>query len=400
MVGIDIWAKKKTYGVEICMARLVLDLCQAAGLLGLPEDQLESLPSSIRPYASLSSEEAQNLSQQLELELITLHSFKNLNEMSVVRRNFCVPLPQYRNEYSARTEQFNQGLARICSRKTYLSTQNVANICAHVLNSRGRPDIQSVNHLLVTFNRCQRNDLLKPTISLISDGHFRPNEITCASILRFYRQQNDEIRFMEYIALMRGEQGALMLARRHMKTIMNSEPSQGRIIPVGKKLLQGVTPSSLTLLEMIMGLAHFVGIEKTWTFCTNLGTLGWGFDYACIYMLLFRSSVESVSDICEEVWKEAEKLSALGYRLPKRLYALMIAIHKLENDQDRSWFVFEECIKQHPANELSLLVMVQERMRLIKQTRLAEKKVQQQVFDQLEAEEQFGPTAMPAQAIG
>jgi len=390
----QMWTNKKTYNVELCMARLVLELCIASGLSELQGEHLESLPLPIRPYAALSKDEAKSLARQLELELITLHSFTG--EVDPVRRGFLVPIPQYRNDYSERTEVFNSRLAGVLGSRKFLNSDTVATICADIMASIGRPDTQSVNHLLVAFTRFERHDLMKSTVSTIYDGHFRPNELTCATILRFYRQQKDEKRFMEYISLMRGKRGGLMLAKPHFKTFLHPEASRGRCIPAGSRIIQAVTPSPLTYLEMIMGLAQLVGIEKTWAFCNNLASYGWGLDFSCIYMLLFKSAVESATGLSQVLWAEAERLASFGHHLPKQLYALMIAIHKLENDKDRSWELFEDCLSQHPEQEFHILELVHERMKLIKRTRIAEKDVQQQTIDHLE--EAFNQTIVTSEA--
>ncbi|KAF2667932.1 hypothetical protein BT63DRAFT_415448 [Microthyrium microscopicum] len=373
------WTWKKLRTVEICTARLVLQLFQIAGFTDQPREIVESLPQSVQHYASLSRQQSDFALQQLELELFRLHSFVNDEDEPLAHLQFDVPIPRFNPNHSFETKSLLK-LSSIFHEKGAITPSTIARISAELLASEEPPTIHTVNCIFTAFLRHKRLELTEPLVSMLFDANLRPNEITCSSVLRHYRRAGDGDQFMQYIKLMRGQDRGLMLAKPWFKTINNLHKSQGRCFMLGtNKVVQATVPSPLTFLEIVLGLVQFAGLDTAWKFSLDLMPFGWTLDFPCIYILMFQAGVDATYDYCHEIWRQADRLSIHGHSIPKRLYALAIAVHHMEDQPDRCLTLFKESSNLYPDSEIEMMEMARERIKLIKQYRLVNKAAEMNV---------------------
>jgi hypothetical protein len=365
------WTPKKSYTVELSVARFVLKLFQAFELLGMQGQELDQMPRRLRPYAALTTEEAEDVLQQMELEQMDIMILDHAHVPSALKLERFLPTYAIHLDDSLYENLTTMKIKSLSQTDDIISPWAIAHLADVLLSSNRAPGIYSINQILYSFVKSQQEQLVGPVIDLLNDGHYRPNEVTCACVLRYYRQTNDRASFMEYLGKMRASNGHLMTTNRPVYADAVDEDlkaSQGRLVRfgnLGNKMAQAVHPSPITYLEMVTGMVQFVGLQKTWQFCQNLSEFGWGFDFACIYFLLFRAAVEGALVIALDLWRSAERLSSLGHVLPTRLQALMVSICEMENLDTDKLDIF-----RHGSATHELRILIDERTLLIKQFRI------------------------------
>ena len=104
----------------------------------------------------------------------------------------------------------------------------------------------------------------------------RPNEITCVAILDHYTETRRPELFSQFVALMRGANNALMLAR---PDITVNEAGQGRLIRVSEqKVYQKVYPTPMVFHSLMHGVLQFAGFDRAMDIYYEMKEDGWGLD--------------------------------------------------------------------------------------------------------------------------
>lgn len=88
----------------------------------------------------------------------------------------------------------------------------MAEVCQRLLLSRTPPNIHTYNLLLVRFCRLGRASLVYTVLESMEESHIRPNEITHATVLRFFTVTDNRDAFHMYVRRMEGWKRGLALA--------------------------------------------------------------------------------------------------------------------------------------------------------------------------------------------
>lgn len=149
-----------------------------------------------------------------------------------------------------------------------------AKICHNLLVSSAAPNLQTFNILLTGFRKWEQPHLVSKVINALYDCKIRPNEITCATILNHYAETQQPERFSKFIALMRGADDALMLARPNVTV---NEASQGRLVRISEtKVLQKVYPTPMVFDALMHGVLIFAGFDRALEIYFEMKDDGWG----------------------------------------------------------------------------------------------------------------------------
>lgn len=353
-----VWCAKKISRVSVCVTRFVTRLSLLLRLSDLSPDAIASLPASVRPFALLHDRDLTKQWKNMEQYFIALQ-YKDPHDVTLPILK--VSLPSYSIGTDDLIHAFNTRMTKTLARRTTVNTIQSASLielCDDLLTSPCHPDIHTINILLNTFNRTKRQDLTDLVIEIFFDGCFRPNEITCAEILKSYRGRGDSNKFLEFVSLIRGFRSGLMTA---CPAVNCPDPVLDAVVhrqPGDKKLIQAMQPSPVIYVEMINGLLKFLGLHDTMQICKNLWDFGWGWSYACMHQLLLYCAVQSEWQIGLQIWSVAEELSSRGHPMPKKLYARQLAMCRLTHDDARFQTILHRSLNNPPISSDNMMRLV------------------------------------------
>lgn len=369
----QLWSEKKRARAEICITRLVIQICLASRTFDLADGDIETLPFIIKPFARLSETRLREIWRSLELLLM-----KNQFSDRQVRQEhppLGVKIPFFPPSADSEIQGLNHFIQRLwpSGRGFEIPSTTITTLCATLLNSSAHPDIQTCNILLNAFNRAGRYDLVDIVIDLVLDANFRPNELTCAEILRSYRHRGLSKKYLEFFSLMRGSRSGLMLAS---DWIQNPDRSKGAVVPKApgdSKFVQAIKPSPILYAEIVQGLLKFVGLQKTIDICNNLYAYGWGWSYACMHRLLLQAAVEMDWDLCYKIWSFAQNLYQTGNPMPNIMYARMLAFCNLAKKSTLFSVIFTQSLESCSLSADDMLKLIRSEIDNIEDERNQEK---------------------------
>lgn len=332
-----LYSNKKIYMTELAIARLVLHMFLAIDIDGKSGAELEALPESVRPFAFLSREEQRRAAEAIRMEI---HDYVNHLKPweSGVRRELPVPPPIYDQPRTPHGEVPALRLAKTF-KTLFKDLENdkvdyqtlVVNICDHLLTSPVPPSLQAYNVLLLGFleqkQRRTRFIMIEALVNLCREAYYRPNEFTCAGILRAYRLSDRPDKFAKFVSLMRAKGDALMLARPDVPI---NERSQGRLVRKGEKVLQAIYPSTMVYEEMILGVLKYVGFHAAIDIIRNLAAEAWGLDWNCLYSLMMDCVTRRAWEDGMMIWTQMKVLAnKANGEMPTRIHGAKLALCKV-----------------------------------------------------------------------
>jgi len=331
----SLFSEKKLRLTELGVTRLVLEMFLAVDIDSRSRAELETLPASVRPYASLSRADQRQALSAVKAEVGEYVALLNSWDRGEARP-LPVPTPYYKQLENDRHELIDQRL--VTSFKDLFEHLNlgrisieamIINISNLLLTSPAPLAIQPYNVLLIGFlqhsKSAARFPVLEALIGLSGRVGLRPNEFTCAAILRAYRVLEDRRMFAKFVALMRAQDDSLMLARPDVKI---TDQSEGRLVRKGRKVLQAVLPSTIVYRELILGLLKFMGFDTAIQIIRKLNTERWGLDWDCLHLLMMDCVVRRAWDDGMIVLEQMELLRRKARSLPAKIHAMILALCK------------------------------------------------------------------------
>lgn len=363
-------SEKKLRLTELAVARLVLNMLLAIDLDGKIEAELDALPDSIRPFASLSRADQRTASATVKSETERLAALLRSRERGP-DPDLPIPTPFYARVTKRAYEQAQAALT-VAIKSHFDNQQNgrisfptlVVHICHNLLISPAPPSLQAYNLLLVGFLEADQNiarfEIIDAIVDLQREARYRPNEFTCYAILRNYRKRNLPHAFARFVSLMRAQDGdALMLANGKVKI---TPASRGRLVRLPhdpRKVLQAINPNSLLFREMILGVLKFTGFHAAIEIVRNLKVEAWGLDWQCLRMLMrdcvMRRDWEGGLMIWEQICGLKEKT---GGCMPGRIQAAMLALCQVCEQVERFKKLFRMAVEEgHDPQKILRLVL-------------------------------------------
>jgi len=364
--------EKKLRLTEIAIARLVLNMLLIVDLNGKSKAELDNLPESIRPFASLSRADQRAASAVVKSKAERFAALLRTWERGP-DPNLPIPTPFYRRASKRAYHRVQTALTMAIKahfdnyKDSQISFQTlVIHICHDILTSPAPPSLQAYNLLLVGFLESNLNNfrfaIIDAIIDLQREARYRPNEFTCSAILRSYRKRNLPEAFTRFVLLMRAQDGdALMLANGKVEI---TPASRGRLVRLPhnpKKVLQAINPNTLVFQEMIMGILKFIGFHAAIEIVRNLKVEAWGLDWSCLRLLMrdcvMRRDWEGGMMIWEQMCRLNEKE---GRYMPGRIHAAMLALCQVCEQVERFKELFPKAIRDghHPRKILQLVLQL------------------------------------------
>ena len=229
------YSKKKLRSLEWSLLRLVIRL------LSISTERLEDLETSHvrskRTICKALSWKRERWKEALEDAQRRLEMLRAEDEYSDLYDNFPSPMaPQFIYSPCQREDELHTLNIKLQAELMALTSENsddLSTVCSHLLILRVAPNVHTYNLLLVRFCQLRKCSLVHAVLDSMVESHVRPNEVTHATLLRFYANTNDARAFRKYRLKMGGWEQGLALADPGRK-LNPISLSQFRMTPNGK----------------------------------------------------------------------------------------------------------------------------------------------------------------------
>ena len=199
----------------------------------------------------------------------------------------------------------------------------IAKICQDLLLCRTPPNIHTFNLLLVRFCQLEELSLVHFVLESMWESHIRPNEITHATILRFFTVTGNKKEFALYVKRMRGLKQGLALADPAKPL---SPLVKNRVHIFGKNLHKIAVKARMNqevYSALIVGLLRFFDSEDAMYWYRAMIDQGWRPTVETLTAILQKSCQQNDWSTGMATWqqytKEALKATAVAYEWMLRL---------------------------------------------------------------------------------
>lgn len=312
---------KKMRRIEMSVAKLVYGLLERTKLYGQSEAAANALPVSVQSIAALEPEEFHISANDISLCLASviqtpIDLVDEIHSLNVVCPKYSQDV---HGEFHAICDEMNNALKSIFRHPPTEPGRTkvlVAKICHNLLVSPAPPDIQTYNILITGFARLEQPDLCSVVIESLLETKIRLNEITCAAILGFYTRTNQPTEFSNFVALMRGINQGLMLAKPN---IWISNAGKSRLVRLSNgKIVQRVHQSPLIFDALMHGVLRFAGCDRAMEIYHEIKSDGWGLSRKGLMMFLEDCAKQNDWANGSLVWEEIRMLKDETKTMEKR----------------------------------------------------------------------------------
>lgn len=131
----------------------------------------------------------------------------------------CPPAPRYRDTSKHDRKHLNFLLNYLLRKLNRSDDQRptMSRICYNLLVTQSAPDVHTYNMLLARFSQLENRALVQAVLNSMLESHIAPNELTHATLLRFFTTTWNKRAFTEYVLRMEGHNRALAVAAPSMK---------------------------------------------------------------------------------------------------------------------------------------------------------------------------------------
>ena len=220
----------------------------------------------------------------------------------------------------------NDALQAILGGFNASSTGKVSNICAHLLLLGIAPDIHTYNLLLVHFCQLREDALVHAVLDSMRESHVRPNEITHATILRFFTVSNDGEGFGLYLKRMNGHGQGLALAHPERQIHPLVKSRYHRFGTNKRKIAEKARMNAEVYSSIIVGLLKLFRREEAMCYYRKMISEGWRPTMEVLTALL--QDCYELADLKSgrKVWEIIQNLREKGIRVGKTAYEYMLAL--------------------------------------------------------------------------
>lgn len=204
-------------------------------------------------------------------------------------------------------------------------------ICYNLLTSRNPPNINTYNLLLVRFSQLENKELVRVVLTSMREAHIRPNEVTHATLLRFFTTTNNAFEFKEYLNRMNGYQGGLALTKfgQHISPIrMDTVRS---FVQGGAKMAEKARMNGEVYVSLIVGVLKFLSSQLAMLYYRKMISEGWKPDTEVLTAILRHCCYRSEWNAGLLVW---EQILEVGHRASTFSYQWMLRLCQVCEQQD------------------------------------------------------------------
>ena len=328
-----VYSPKKLRTLEWSILKLVLRLLKSsvprARIQGSSERAAEAV-NGLLPATFTSSqhriEDIQNVDRRLQM-------LQAEPKESSLYRHFPSPsLPRYHFSPSEREEDLaslNEELDSLLLSNELVDMASISSVCKLLLTSRIAPNVHTYNLLLVRFSQLRSEPLVMAVLDSLRESHVRPNEITHATLLRFFGLTKNTSEFCLYIQKMNGFKQGLSLAA----TDRAIEPlTYSRYRTFGKcnqKIAELARLNGEVYTCVIKGLLEMCQFSEAAWYYMNMVTEGWKPTMELLTALLKHCC--QTTDLVSgwQVWKTMLEQCRMDVHISREAYESMLSLCKL-----------------------------------------------------------------------
>ena len=314
------YSMKKVRTLEWSVAKVVLKLL----MYGLKEDS--ELPTNSLLAKLLDGETIHGKLDHIEQRLSTLHADRR---SQAYYETF--DRPQLPNYDEVTVEEYEQTTALNTSLRDLLmlmekgmdSGDLISKICYNLLTARTPPNIHTYNMLLVHLCALEEDGPVKAVFFSMLESHIRPNEITHATLLRYFTTTGDSHGFFEYMDRMNGRDRGLALANPKLSIhpmLRERYRMHGRY---NHKVFEKGRMNGQVYESLIVGAMHFLSDQLAMRYYRNMISEGWSPSLE-IFLAILQDCYRRLNwavgiAVLEQLERTAEKMTTLIYEWMLRL---------------------------------------------------------------------------------
>ena len=221
-------------------------------------------------------------------------------------------------------------------------------VCYHLLKSDSPPTIETYNMLLLRFCELENTQLVIVVLKSIRESHTRANEITHATLLRFFDQNGLSFAFREYLTRMEGYHGGLSLLKPspHLKPIVSS--SIYRFGNGDSKIARKARMNSEVYMTLIPGALRWLNERFAMHYYQKMIREGWQPTTELLVAILRHCCYRSEWSDGLAVWHKIKRLwgQQIGHQVSTLAYQWMLCLCQVCKEFQRYDEVLEDGVEQ------------------------------------------------------
>lgn len=320
------YSMKKVRTLEWSVAKMVLKLL----MYGFKEDsdikEDSEFPTNSLLAKLLDGETIHGKLDHIEQRLSTLHA--DLRSQAYYETFDRPQLPNYDDitvEEYEQTTALNKSLRDLLMlmEKGMDSGDLISKICYNLLTARTPPTIHTYNMLFVHLCALEKDGPVKAVFYSMLESHIRPNELTHATLLRYFTTTGESLGFFEYMDRMNGRGRGLALANPKLSThplLSERYQMHGRYY---LKIFEKGRMNGQVYESLIVGAMHFSSDQLAMHYYRNMISEGWSPSLE-IFLAILQGCYRRLNwtvgiAVLEQLERTAEKMTTLIYEWMLRL---------------------------------------------------------------------------------
>ena len=235
-----------------------------------------------------------------------IKSLRSEDKASDLYTTFPTPLaPNFRFSPCERDEElraFNDTLSERLTLIEQPTKESVINLCRQLIRLQIAPNIHTYNLLLIRFCELREPQLVDAVLESLLETHTKPNEITHASVLRFFTVTSNRERFSLYLRKMNGMSRGLAVANPNLPI---DGIAKSRYRQLGSKAVELARLNGEVYTSLIKGMIKMFRLDEAKWYYIKMINEGW------------KPSVELLTELLKSCCQSLDIVS--GWRIWKSL---------------------------------------------------------------------------------
>jgi hypothetical protein len=360
---------------------LAVDLLQLKAFANLKERGWQNraaaaVPSEYAQYFMMENDELRDMYERKVSDIKRLRQVPSDEMADFTRSQADQPLCNYTQDHGGvhldTTSELNdslQELFRLRLEGVLHAAELTAKVYYNLHISSAPPNIDTFNALILGFSRARQPDQVRDIISAIHVAHIRHNEVTLATILRFFTATGDSGNFWQWFGRIRGWYDGLMTTR---PDVVINQAASDRLIdhrngaPSGR-VLQLPTPTPMVFGAIVRGVLKFNGFGAAMELCEKMGEEGWRLSMSGLAPLLKDCSTRGDLAAGLAIWDQIQTRRAARARrtftrnpvvIHIDTYTSMLRLCSRCNQQELFAQILDEAKNEHGISYADLTVLV------------------------------------------
>ena len=328
-----VYSPKKLRTLEWSLIKLVSKYLQLAHAdNSQAPGSSDAVLQDLEAFVTTKGTTAADLAEDVETCDIRLRHLYASTRDSNIYANFPSPHSmRYRWSPSERKEElmaFNQRLQQLLYSTPIVEKFGIQQICHMLLNARTASDVHTYNLLLVRFCQLRADSFVLATYESFLECHIRPNEITHATMLRYFTLTNNQKAFNLYLQRMNGFKQGLAIADPD-KAIDPLVASRYREFGQTRtKLAELARINAEVYTCLIKGLIEMSRLTEALWYFRNMMNEGWEPGMELLHSILKSCLAEADAVSGWQIWKKMVNIRTPEDPITTEMRDLMIQLCK------------------------------------------------------------------------